>query len=260
MIDDIVCTFLGTCARDFEALEKADCRGRFDKDARRSSCLLIGDSLLVDCGTHVLDSLAIAGADISKITDIFVTHFHDDHFNPEHAERIAEGKTSPVRLWCRFDAEVPPLRGVEVMRMHEGVKYPVFPTLNAISVYANHDETSFPNHFLFEVNGKKLFYGTDGAWMTERACVCLRGADVDVFITDATCGDYAGDSRATGHNSIPMIRLLLPSLRANGIISDKTRVMLTHIAPSLHKPHDETVKLLRPEGLIVAYDGMRFTL
>ena len=57
-----------------------------------------------------------------------------------------------------------------------------------------------------------------------------------------------------------MIRLLLPSLRANGIISDKTRVMLTHIAPSLHKPHDETVKLLRPEGLIVAYDGMRFTL
>ena len=73
---------------------------------------------------------------------------------------------------------------------------------------------------------------------------------------DATVGDYEGDFRVGEHNSIPMIRLMLASLSQLEIYKPDAKIYLTHIAPSLHKPHDQTVRALAPEGLLVAYDGL----
>ena len=253
-------TFLGTSAADFSLLRKTDCADRFDKNARRASCMMIGENILIDCGMHVMDSLRIAKVDVSKITDIFVTHFHADHFNREYAEKIAEGKSSPVRLWCRQDTNIQPLKNIDIIKMEEGVYYHVAPSLNALSVYANHEESVFPNHFLFNIDETKVLYATDGAWILGRAIQYLKKKNIDVYIVDATCGDYEGDYRVGEHNSIPMIRLMLPSLKTNGIINDNTKVILTHIAPSLHKPHDETQEIVKADGMIVAYDGMTVDL
>lgn len=254
------CTFLGTSAADFALLRATDCKDRFDKNARRASCMMIGENYLIDCGMHVPDSLRIARKDPAKITDIFVTHFHADHFIREHAEAIAENKSSPVRLWCRRDAVVPEMKNIDVIHMEDGVYYHVSPGMNVKAVYANHDEASFPQHFVFDIDGAKLMYATDGAWITARAFQYLKKVNLDVLIIDATCGDYPDDYRQAEHNSIPMIRLMLPFMRTAGIIHDKTRVYLTHMAPSLHKPHDETQKLAEKDGMTAAYDGMTFSL
>ena len=48
--------------------------------------------ILVDCGPHTPGSLAIAGAPLASVTDIFVTHLHDDHFDAENIGRIASAK------------------------------------------------------------------------------------------------------------------------------------------------------------------------
>ena len=255
-----ICTFLGTSAADFSLLRRTDCENRFDLNARRASCMLIGEDLLIDCGMHVLDSLRIANADTSKITDIFLTHLHADHFIREHAEKLAEGKDRPVKIWCRQDAVIPYIKNTEVIRMEEGVYYHIREGVNAMSVYANHEESSFPQHVLFNVNGKKLFYATDGAWLLARACQFLKKKRVDHFVVDATCGDYTGDYRFAEHNSIPMIRLMLPSLKKNEIIHDQTQIILTHIAPSLHKSHEETQRIVEGDGMTVAYDGMTLEL
>ena len=58
------------------------------------------------------------------------------------------------------------------------------------------------------------------------------------------------------HNSIPMIRIMLPSLRTVGMIDGHTKIILSHLAPSLHKSHEETVKIADAFGATVAYDGM----
>ena len=260
MEQKIVCTFLGTSAADFSLLKKGDYSERFDKNARRASCMMIGESILIDCGMHVLDSLRIAKVDIGKITDIFVTHTHADHFNKEHAEIIAANKSTPVRLWCRQDAVFPEMQNIEVIRMEEGVYYHVSQNINAMSVYANHDEASFPNHFLFSANGKKLLYATDGAWLLARAAKILRGKKLDYYIIDATCGDYTGDRRTAEHNSIPMIRLMIPSLKQLEILREDSTVLLTHIAPSLHQPHDEIQASVLTDGITVSYDGMTIEL
>ena len=53
-----------------------------------------------------------------------------------------------------------------------------------------------------------------------------------------------------------MLRLMIPSLKTGGIINDNTKIILTHIAPSLHKPHDEIQENVARDSMIVAYDGM----
>ena len=61
--------FLGTCACDFSPRLKTDLKNKFDKDARRSSALLIDGHMLIDCGYHTVESLGIAGIPLSDITD-----------------------------------------------------------------------------------------------------------------------------------------------------------------------------------------------
>lgn len=254
------CTFLGTGAADLALLRKTDCHDRFDMNARRGSCMMIGKNILIDCGWHVFDSIRIAKINVDEITDIFVTHLHADHFTKEHAEQIAEGKKVPVRLWCKQNANIPPMKNVEVIKMEEGIYYHVLNGINAMSVPANHDEASTPHHLLFNVNGKKVLYATDGAWMLTRTAQILKKHNLDFFIVDATCGDYVGDFRFADHNSLPMIRMMLPSLKKLEIINEQTNVILTHIAPSLHLPHDETQKLVANDGWCVAFDGMTFEI
>ena len=79
---------------------------------------------------------------------------------------------------------------------------------------------------------------------------------LDVMVMDATVGDYEGDYRMAEHNSIPMIRLMIPSLKAKEVITDSTKIYLSHIAPRLHKSHAETVEIVKGDGLEVAFDGM----
>lgn len=253
-------TFLGTSAANFSPKLSNECKDSFDKDARRASCMLIGESYMIDCGLYCLDSLRIAKADISKINDIFITHLHSDHFNAEHVKKIADGKKKPLRLWCRRDAQIPEIPNTEIIHMQSATLYEVSANLKVEAVDANHDEASFPQHYIFTVNGKKFMYACDGAWFLTRSYNYLKNADLALLVIDATCGDYVGDYRIAEHNSIPMIRLMLPSLKKTGIISDNTKIYLSHIAPVLHLPHDETVKIVENDGLLVAYDGLEIFL
>jgi hypothetical protein len=81
-----------------------------------------------------------------------------------------------------------------------------------------------------------------------------------MLVLDCTSGESGWEYGIGDHNGIPMIRLMLPSFRTVGIIDDRTRVYITHIAPSLHKPHDEIVEIMKPIGVEVAYDGLEIEL
>ena len=77
--------FLGTCAANFSPLLQNRFKNCFDKNARRSSCVLINGRYLIDCGIHCMESIAIAGVNTDAITDLFLTHTHADHFIAQHA-------------------------------------------------------------------------------------------------------------------------------------------------------------------------------
>ena len=248
--------FLGTCACDFSPRLKDELCDRFDPDARRSSALLVGETLLIDCGIHTLESLRIAGKDTRKISDILITHLHGDHYNADNIRAIASGEREPLRLWVRAGAEIGQIENVEVIEMEQFCRYEIAEGISVCGMPANHDPKAHPQHFLLSLGDKKLFYGCDGGWMLNESYNFLRGARIDLAVLDTTVGDYEGDFRAAEHNSIPMIRLLLPSLRTIGALSDECEIYLSHIAPSLHASHEETVKIAADFGAKVARDGL----
>ncbi len=252
-------TFLGTCAADFSLKLQAEYKDKFDLDARRASCALIGTRYMVDCGPHALDSLRIAGIDGAQITDIFFTHLHDDHFNAENVEKLAKGRKTPLRVWVREDAALPVMGNVEVLRMKDRTVYE-FNGGKVTGLRANHAQETAPQFLLFEIAGKKILYATDGAWFLNTTYYYLKEAKLDLLAIDCTTGDYAGDFRAGEHNGIPMLRVLLPSLKTWGTIDGKTKVYFTHLAPSLHAPHVQTEKIAAEMGARVAYDGLKVEL
>ena len=252
--------FLGTCAADFSKRLQTDCKDCFDKDARRSSALLINGSVLVDCGVHTPESLRILGIPWGKITDVIVTHLHGDHFQAAHIAAIARECSSPLRVWIHRDAPVAAMENVQLMPMAPLETYCMADGTKLTGLPANHAPEAYPQHLLLEKNEKKIFYGCDGAWLLHPTYRFLRGSKLDLAVFDCTVGDYEGDLRFAEHNSIPMLRLMLPSLRTVKIIHDQTRIYLSHLAPSLHKPHDETEEIAGAFGAHVAYDGLCVTV
>ena len=247
--------FLGTCACDFSPKLENEFKHCFDMDARRSSALLINDSILIDCGVHTIEALDILNIPYTQISDVLITHTHDDHFIPENIEKLAKNRHSPLRLWVREDANIPEFTNVDVIRMKLVTKYEQY-GITVTGTPANHDQRTAPQHLLLELDGKKIYYATDGAWIMCDALRCVRGSNLDVMVVDTTMGDYEGDYREAEHNSIPMIKHMIPMLKTNKVINDSTKIYLSHIAPSLHKPHNETVEIAKTFGADVAYDGL----
>ena len=249
--------FLGTCACDFSPLLKTDFKDKFDKDARRASVMLIDDRFMVDCGVHALDSMRIAEKKTEKITDIFITHIHYDHFTAGNIAKIAENREIPLRLWVREDAVFDEIDGVEVIRMKLYERYEVSDNVYVTGIIANHNEESTPQHFVFENKGKKIFYGCDGGWFIAKSFNALRKGEFDLFVLDCTWGERVENPLMGVHNSIPMIKLMMPTLRMEKIVTDKTKVYISHLAPMFHrKPHDEICESLQEVGVLVAYDGL----
>lgn len=252
--------FLGTCAADFSKRLLDECRDCFDKDARRSSAMLINGSFLLDCGVHTLESLRIQGVNPKEITDVFITHLHGDHFKADNIEALARDREAPLRLWVHRDAPIGEIANVTLVRMEPLVTYDVDGTLSITGLPANHAPEAFPQHFLLQIGEKKVFYGCDGAWFLHPTYRFLRRKELSLAVLDCTVGDYEGDFRFAEHNSIPMIRMMLPSLKSVKIVTDETQIFLSHLAPSLHKPHAETVEIAKEFGAQVAYDGLRIVI
>ena len=252
--------FLGTCACDYSSLLQTVHKDTFDKNARRSSCALVNGRYLIDCGEHCMDSLRIAKVNLAQITDIFVTHFHSDHYNAEHIRQIAAAAKRVLRVWVRGDAKVVDIPNVQWELMEKLCQYTVDEKIKVTGFLANHSESAYPQHILIEADGKKLFYALDGAWFLYETYYALKDARLDFLVLDCTCGDYEGDFRIGEHNTIPMVRLMLPSLRRWGTVAENTQVYVSHLAPSLHKMHDETVETFQKDGVGVAYDVLQIEI
>lgn len=241
--------FLGTGAADRMNLEQDS--DFLNKDHRRCSCALLGDHVMIDCGPHALNSLKIAQIPLTNITDIIITHRHADHFNISAINEIA--KNGGVRLWLREGDAVECDAEITYMRLFETYQIGEF---SVVGVPANHEPATFPQHLCISDGDKKLFYALDGAWILNDAASFVKQAEFDAIVLDATIGDYSGDMRLGEHNSIPMIRLMVDSMRTLKVVRGDTSVILSHIACCLHKNYVETCKIVENDGFTVAYDGL----
>ncbi len=211
---------------------------------------------MIDCGPHALNSLSVCGVSLYDITDIIITHSHCDHLCIESVNKIAA--CGGVRLWLRDGNN---LNGcdAQIIYMNLFESYNI-DNLTVIGVPANHDQSAFPQHLLISDGDKKLFYALDGAWILNETVSFIKELKLNTIVLDATVGDYNGDYRLGEHNSIPMIRLMIDSMRTLEIINENTNIILSHIACCLHKPHIETQLILDKDNLVAAYDGLEINV
>ena len=76
--------------------------------------------------------------------------------NADYIAKIAEGKKEPLRLWVREDAVIEDIPNVIIKKLTPFVKYQVSETLSVTAMPANHNQNFYPQHFIFERNGKKF--------------------------------------------------------------------------------------------------------
>ena len=107
---------------------------------------------------------------------------------------------------------------------------------------------------------RSLLYATDGSWLLTSTWRYLQKKRLDAVIWDATIGEEAGDYRVFEHNDLAMIRHMNQTLKNRKIIGSDTKILLTHMARTLHPTHNQLEERLLPEGLIPAYDGMSVVL
>jgi hypothetical protein len=62
------------------------------------------------------------------------------------------------------------------------------------------------------------------------------------------------------HNAIPMIRMMEKSFHTFGIADENTKIVLDHLARTLHPAFDEICASVEKDGYLVAYDGMQLSV
>lgn len=223
--------FLGTGAADWP-LEKPVGATEF----RRLSSVLIDDCLLIDPGPQVPESLRTHGNVLSSIQYIVNTHSHGDHFSQTTLDLLREQGAEFVTFYPNEIKQVGPY------------------TITAVA--GNHGTCQDTLHYIIEdEQGKRLFYGLDGAWLLYEEMAAIQKNGVDLAVLDATIGDIPGDYRIFEHNNLNMVLEMQKTLAPY-----VGRFAISHMARTLHTDHNTLAAAMAPHGVEVAYDGWETTI
>lgn len=265
MMKNFQMTFLGTGASDWAYHPSDDLRFDTGKHLRRTSSLWMNGHILIDPGPEsYFFAKQVLKLDLSKLTDIFLTHSHEDHYNQNDLEGFIREAKGKVRFFCH-EKTIPYLQlqlGILAqIELHPLTvqKFVMTDELQVMPLAANHEisetkETAL--HYEFELEGERILYGCDGGWFLAGTWNYLIGRELNSIILDATVGDYNDDYRIASHNSLPMIRMLLPAMRKNHVLKEDSSIILSHFARTLHEGIEETEVKMKKEGMICAYDGL----
>lgn len=219
--------FLGTGAADWDQHE-----ANAEPGFRRFSSLLVDDCLLVDPGPCLPEFMRTFDCPqlFEKLETIVNTHRHSDHYCESTVEMLGKEKMAATPAWSCLETE-----------RHTIFSYP-----------AHHGTARDAVHLVIEskIDGKRFFYGCDGAFLYYETAHALLQQQFDLMIFDGTIGDIPGEYRIFEHNNLPMVRELKAAFAKKC-----ARFMISHLARTLHPPHDEETLLLAREGIEIASDN-----
>lgn len=243
-------SYIGTGADDFLPGEFS----RHGEYRRRSAATIDG----------VLEIDLAAGTPTERlrgVQEVLYTHSHRDHFDLEMLAALAADRMLtvylPVDLARRIAGQIPPT--VTLVPLSAGDTVETALGYRVVALAAGHRVAAYPQetplHYCIERCGKKLYWGTDGAWIVPETWERLRAErPFDRMILDGTLGDVEGDARVFVHNDLSMVKTLAAVFRREKLLRRGGRIFVTHISRDSQYPHEALVAKLAPFGIDVAYD------
>ncbi len=247
--------FLGTGAADWHG---PDANG----ECRTYASVLVDGHILVDCTASSLVRMAELGINQADITDVLITHSHSDHFELAAICELARNRLNAagnplmVHLEHSWVSQVH-IDDAVVSDLTVETRFEIGPTC-VTPLAANHigdfpGETAL--HFLFDKQGTRWLYATDGGWLLTSTWHWLRQRSLDCAVFDCTVGmGHAGDFRIFEHNALPMVVEMVAAMRRSQVLEDNAPVILTHLARTLHPGQKLLESQLQPP-FRAAYDG-----
>jgi phosphoribosyl 1,2-cyclic phosphate phosphodiesterase len=250
------------------------------RDLRQSACALLGANTLIDFPPEIVSQSWKWGVDLTALTTLLITHSHGDHFLPyllrwRLGSDVLTEDPPPVKSAPRFTL-LPQLQiygnaAVEArLRAELGTKLSVrdmeftriqpfqpFRTgaLRVTPVAANHDLGSEESlNFIVESAGTTIFYGLDGDFPLPETWEAFTAHRFDLMIFEATFG--LGDGR--NHMNFARLRHTAGRILESNLLREGGAIVASHFSPHHCPNHAETEELLRPHGIVAAYDGMRW--
>lgn len=255
----------------------AKARERMGRYARTRSQIMIDGELLVDFGPDTYLHALRYGYDLTHLTDVLVTHVHEDHFYPAElgnrrngfAHKIGNvlsvhGPEEMLEIYAHSPA-VDCGDPVEQGRVRFDFLQPFLSVAagayTVTAIPATHG-TRTPFVYVIERGGKTAFVCNDTGPLKPDVLAGLArlGKKFDLVSYDCTNGDEdtAGWGDSPSHMGLPDVIALRRALQNLGLYRAGTIDVLTHFSHNGgHPSYDEFSEIAEPRGFLVAYDGMR---
>ena len=246
---------------------------------RVGSCLLVERKFLFDLPPNSAVAAIRCGVSLADVTDLFVTHSHQDHFDPGMLTAAGRTPERPLRLYCNR-------RVAEIMPAYEefnqffdpaalGLQCRVLAPPETVcaddhgfllrALAADHDRSGGeePLIYQFERNGKRLLYACDTGWFCDDVWAEIERTRYDVVVLECTFHLLRECRR--GHLDLESCVAVVTRLRNAGAVTAQTVLVAQHLAhqhgTESAGPDPETVEqVLAEQGAVMARDGLRIEL
>ncbi len=241
--------------------------------ARIGACVLVDRKYLFDLPPNVALAAIQRGISLAEVTHLFVTHSHQDHFDPGVLTATGRGGGQPLHLYCNrrladllptyqqfnrwFDPDSLNLNA-HVLAPADTVRGPEDEFI-LTALAADHDTTGGekPLIYCFQLGPKTILYACDTGWFPDQTWQDIQKRQYDAVMLDCTFHDL--QECRHGHLSTGPFLEIKQRFEKEGLLKSGAHFIAQHIAHG-HQGNDPSAQQLADRfgrhGVQVAYDGM----
>ena len=237
------------------------------KDLRRRTSYRLGDHVQIDWGPDTYGACLAFGMDTSALTDLVVTHSHEDHFTPRElwyrrngfsqvpeertltvhgSTQVEEALRTELADDAEFNVRFSLLRPFAETALPGGLSVTPIPAAHAEAIGG-------ALNFIFHLNGRHLLIGNDTGWWDTEVWGFLAETPLDVAVMDCT---YGNREERRGHLGAPDVAAAKQELLSLGALTEDCRFIANHFSHNGGWLHAELETYFAPHGIEVGYDGM----
>ena len=252
----------------------ADCRAAIAAGQTRiGSCLLVDRRYMFDLPPNVALAAIHQGISLAEVRHLFITHSHQDHFDPCILAATGRVDGEPLHFYCnRRVAELLPIYqqfnrffDMERLNLQMHILDPC-DTLTApdddfilTALAADHDTTAGeePLIYILEHAGRTLLYACDTGWLPDETWARITRHRFDVVALDCTCHQL--QECRHGHLSTEPFLEMKHRFSTEGLLKPGAHFIAQHIVHThdrINPSADELARIFAEHEVLVAHDGM----